>query len=81
MLHSAENHDSNLQGIPILARDFRQIRLLTPSDFRFQINRLGILHGRLFRRQPTGAPTAGTQSAAIESRVVAPSNGKAPCHI
>src|SRR5882762_10142832 len=41
------NHKSNLQGIPFRRPDSRKIRLPKRTDSRFQINDLGILHGRL----------------------------------
>jgi hypothetical protein len=41
------NHESNLQGIPFRTLGFLQIRLPQPDVSRFQINDLGILHGRL----------------------------------
>jgi hypothetical protein len=45
------NHKSNLQGIPFSTSDFRQTQLPQRSVSRFQINDLGILHGRLQRLQ------------------------------
>jgi hypothetical protein len=41
------NHKSNLQEIPFRRPDSRQIRLPKRTPSRFQINDLGILHGRL----------------------------------
>ena len=43
-----ENHKSSLQGIPQPSLDFWQIQLRQNALFRFQINGLGILHGRPF---------------------------------
>jgi hypothetical protein len=42
------NHKSNLQGIPFRIPNSRQTRLPQPAVSRFQINDLGILHGRPF---------------------------------
>jgi hypothetical protein len=47
IISDAGNHESNFQGIRIQRRGFRQNRLLQTTGFRFQINRLRILHGRL----------------------------------
>jgi hypothetical protein len=44
---TTENHESNLQGIPFRINDFWQIQLPRLANLRFQINGLGILHGRL----------------------------------
>jgi hypothetical protein len=41
------NHKSNLQGIPFRTPDSRQTQLPQHAVSRFQINDLGILHGRL----------------------------------
>jgi hypothetical protein len=41
------NHKSGLQGIPLQTPAFRQIQLRQNANSRFQINGLGILHGRL----------------------------------
>ena len=40
------NHKSSLQGIPLHRPNFRQIQLRKNAVSRFQINDLGILHGR-----------------------------------
>ena len=40
------NHKSNLQGIPFHTPDSRQTQLAQRAVSRFQINDLGILHGR-----------------------------------
>jgi len=40
------NHKSSLQGIPLQRPAFRQIQLQQNAVSGFQINGLGILHGR-----------------------------------
>ena len=44
---TTENHESILQGIPFRRADFRQIRFPQIVGLGFQINGLGILHGRI----------------------------------
>ena len=51
IVSNAGNHESNLQGIAIRRRSFRQNRLLLAVGFRFQINGLEILRGRLHHRK------------------------------
>src|SRR6185312_8068616 len=41
------NHKSSLQGIMLRSSDFRQIRIRQNAVSGFQINGLGVLHGRL----------------------------------
>jgi hypothetical protein len=52
----AENHESDLQGIAIRRRAFRQNRLLPSGRFSFQINGFGILHGRRDKAGVTEKP-------------------------
>jgi hypothetical protein len=55
-----ENHKSSLQGIPFRIPDIRQTQLLHRAVSRFQINDLGILHGRLrISRKPLRAGMPG----------------------
>jgi adenylate cyclase len=68
----AENHESDLQETAIQSPSFRQNRLLTAHRFRFQINSLGILHGRLFRFNPQSmldARQALNRAIAIDSGI------------
>jgi hypothetical protein len=73
------NHKLNLQGIPLRRPDFRQTRLPLRAVSRFQINDLGILHGRLPNDERSGL-LAGTQDQDIvetrhrEPKIYGPTN-------
>jgi hypothetical protein len=60
------NHKSSLQGIPFQRPACRQIQLRQNAASGFQINGLGILHGRPIKLD-LWTPAA-TASAVIESR-------------
>jgi hypothetical protein len=49
-----ENHKTILQGIAISTPRSRQNQLLHNARFRFKINDLRVLHGRLIRLRPIG---------------------------